>query len=297
MCETNEQQGVDGDAFRRGAFSLDGAVVVVTGAASGLGLAMAEACGVSGASVVLADHDEAALERAGQGLVEQGLDVMPVLTDVSVPTEVERLFSDVATRHGRVDVAFANAGISAGPGMRVRDGGIDRLSPDDWNRALDVNLHGVFWSVRSAAAVMKPRRVGSIVITSSIAGLRTSPGVSYGYAISKAAVVQLTRQAALELAPWGVRVNSIAPGPFKTNISRRGPLSPEDEARWATTIPLGRMGSTEEVKGLAVLLASRASSFMTGAVIPLDGGAMTLSLGTTDVLYHPTPLLRSEGAG
>jgi NAD(P)-dependent dehydrogenase (short-subunit alcohol dehydrogenase family) len=119
---------------------------------------------------------------------------------------------------------------------------------------------------------MKPQGSGRIVVTASTAGLTSEPLVCYGYAASKAAVIGLARHAALELAPHGVRVNVIAPGPFKTRIA--GGVTPEGEREWAALVPLGRMGETEELKGLALLLASPASSFMTGAVIPIDGGQL-----------------------
>jgi len=135
-------------------------------------------------------------------------------------------------------------------------------------------MHGVVHTVRAAAAHMKRRRSGSIVVTASTAGLRNDPFTPYSYAMAKAAVVNFTKQAAHDLARWNVRVNAIAPGPFKTNLGGGGPMPPEAEARWNAVIPLGRMGNPAEIRGLALLLASPASSFMTGGIYPIDGGAL-----------------------
>src|SRR5437867_12846864 len=131
--------------------------------------------------------------------------------------------------------------------------------------------------MRAAAAVMKPQRSGRIVVTASTAGLRTDPMVGYSYAVTKAAVISAVREAALELAPHGVHVNAIAPGPIRTRIGGGVLPSKEIEQLWAATVPLGRMGEPDEIKGVALLLASPASSFVTGAVIPVDGGALTRS--------------------
>jgi NAD(P)-dependent dehydrogenase (short-subunit alcohol dehydrogenase family) len=121
---------------------------------------------------------------------------------------------------------------------------------------------------------MKRQRSGSIVVTASTAGLRNDPFTPYSYTIAKAGVVNFMKQAAHDLARWNVRVNAIAPGPFKTNLGGGGPMPPEAEARWNSVIPLGRMGDPSEIRGLALLLASSAGSFMTGGVYPIDGGAL-----------------------
>jgi NAD(P)-dependent dehydrogenase (short-subunit alcohol dehydrogenase family) len=124
---------------------------------------------------------------------------------------------------------------------------------------------------------MRRQGAGRIIVTASTAGLRNDPLVSNSYVAAKAAIVNLTRQAALSLAPFGVHVNAIAPGPFHTNLGSDGAVvrsRAATEAKWSKTIPLGRMGQPEEIKGLALLLASPASSFITGAVFPIDGGAL-----------------------
>jgi NAD(P)-dependent dehydrogenase (short-subunit alcohol dehydrogenase family) len=134
--------------------------------------------------------------------------------------------------------------------------------------------------MKHAAAVMRRQGSGRIVVMSSNAGLRPEPVVCYGYAASKAAIINIVRHAALELAPHGVLVNAICPGPFKgTRIGGGVTLDPEPEQErmWATTVPLGRMAEPEELKGLALLLASPASSFMTGAAYLIDGGTLVLA--------------------
>jgi len=144
----------------------------------------------------------------------------------------------------------------------------------DYNTLIDINLHGVVYTAQAAARHMKKQRSGSIVTTASTAGLRNDPFTSYSYTIAKAAVINFTKQAAHDLARWGVRVNAIAPGPFQTHIGGKGPVSPEANAMWSAVVPLGRMGNPKEIRGLALLLASPAGSFMTGGVYPIDGGAL-----------------------
>jgi NAD(P)-dependent dehydrogenase (short-subunit alcohol dehydrogenase family) len=250
--------------------------VVVTGAASGLGFAFAEVLADCGARVTLSDVDGDLLATAAASLAGRG--ARSVVADVTDEAQVQALFDDVAAAQGGVDVVFANAGIAAVPGFAVEGGQtIDTVQRDVWERVLGVNLNGVLFTVRAAAAVMKRQGAGRIVVTSSIAGLRPEPVVCYGYAASKAAVLNLVRQAALELAPHGVLVNAICPGPFKgTRIGGGATLDPdaETERMWTSMIPLGRMAEPDELKGLALLLASPASSFITGSAIAVDGGAL-----------------------
>jgi NAD(P)-dependent dehydrogenase (short-subunit alcohol dehydrogenase family) len=262
-------------------FDVRDARVVITGAASGLGLAMAEVLAECGAHVTLADIDAERLESVTGVLAERGGTVRSSVVDVSDERQVSALIEDVVAAEGRLDVVFANAGIAATPGFAVEGGQrLETVERVIWDQVLGVNLNGVLFTMKHAAAVMKRQRSGRIIVTSSNAGLRPEPVVCYGYVASKAAILNVVRQAALELAPHGVLVNAICPGPFKgTRIGGGVTENPdaETEQMWARTIPLGRMAEPEELKGLVLLLASPASSFMTGAAYLIDGGTLVLS--------------------
>jgi NAD(P)-dependent dehydrogenase (short-subunit alcohol dehydrogenase family) len=252
--------------------------VVVTGAAAGLGFAMAEVLAECGACVTLADIHPERLEEATARLADRGCDVRGVEVDVRDEDAVDRLVGGAVEEQGGVDVVFANAGLASVPGFRV-DGGqtLATLERSDWDAVLDVNLTGVIHTMRAAARAMTRQGSGRIIVTASNAGLRVEPLVCYGYAASKAAVIHVVRQAALELAPRGVLVNAICPGPFYGTLIGGGvTLDPSEEMKemWKTLIPLGRMAHPDELKGLVVLLASPASSFMTGAAFVIDGGSL-----------------------
>lgn len=251
-------------------FDVRGSRALVTGAASGLGLAVAEVLADCGARVTLADVDGERLDAVAAKLSG---DVRTAVVDVSDDEAVRSAFAGAVAAYGGLDTVFANAGLAAVPGYANIGGQeLHTVADEDWRHVLDVNLDGVLNTLRAAAGVMKPQGSGRIVVTASTAGLRADPMVCYGYIASKAAVVNIARQAALELAPHGVHVNVIAPGPIKTRIG--GGVTPESERQWSALVPLGRMGEPEELKGLALLLASPASSFITGAVITIDGGQL-----------------------
>jgi NAD(P)-dependent dehydrogenase (short-subunit alcohol dehydrogenase family) len=257
-----------------GLFDVEGLSVVVTGAASGLGFAMAEAMAEGGAAVTLADIDGDGLDAAAARLPGK---VRTHALDVADADAVAQLFDDAVGAFGRVDVAFANAGISLEPGVVDERGGLSNLDRGIWDTVLGVNLNGVLFTMREAAVRMKEQGSGRIVVTASTAGFGTDPFVGYSYSATKAAVIIMVRQAALELARHGVHVNAIAPGPFRTNIGTDAAPIP-DEA-WEEIVALGRMADPAELKGVALLLASPASSFMTGAVVPVDGGQLLMSHG------------------
>ena len=250
---------------------------VVTGAASGLGFAMAEVLADCGARVTLADIDGDLLEQSTRALEDRGGRVRGSVVDVSDAERVQALFDEVVAADGGVDVVFANAGMATNPGFAVEGGErIDDLDRAAWDKVIGVNLDGVMFTMKSAAAAMRRQGGGRIVVTSSVAGIRPEPVVCYSYIASKAALLNVVRQAALDLAPDNVLVNAICPGPFKgTRIGGGVTLQPEPELeeQWASTVPIRRMADPEELKGLVLLLASPAGSFITGAAHVIDGGA------------------------
>ena len=254
-------------------FDMTGQVGIVTGAASGLGRAMAEGLAEFGAKVVMADMNPDTLAAEHAKLAERQLSVHPELCDVRDEKAVDALVAGTVKRFGRVDAVFANAGISAGPGPYTEQGQIDNVSMADWENVLKINLTGVFATIRAASRPMKQQKSGSIVVTASSAGVRADKLVGYAYASTKAAVINLVRQAAIELAPYNVRVNGIAPGPFRTNIGGgRMAKHPEVMQTFIDKTLLKRVADPSELKGIALLLASGASSFITGVTIPVDGG-------------------------
>jgi NAD(P)-dependent dehydrogenase (short-subunit alcohol dehydrogenase family) len=256
-------------------FNVKGHVALVTGAASGLGLAFAEVMAENGARVVLTDIDAAGLDRAASRLRSAGCEVEEAVVDIADTEALRAAIDKTAERHGRLDAVFANAGISSGPGFELSPSGtIDAMDLALFERAIEINLKSTFLTIRFAAAHMKRQRSGSIIATTSIAGMRSEPLVGYGYVAAKAAIANVVRHAAVELAPHNVRVNAIAPGPFLTNIAGgRLHREPDVVKKFAAMVPLGRLAQPDEIKGLALLLASGAGSFITGTVIPIDGGA------------------------
>ena len=259
-------------------FDMTGQAGIVTGGASGIGLAMAEVIAEHGCAVTILDMNAEALEREVARMQGFGWTVDGTVVDVSQFDKLEAAIGAAATKHGRLDVCFANAGMSGGPGMFTPDGAIETMSVENYKRTIAINQNGAFATAKFAAQHMIPRKYGRIVMTASVAGLYAE-GTSYSYGMSKAAVAHLVEPLARQLAPHNVLVNAIAPGPFITNIGN-GYLRKNNEAiaRWAQMVPLNRMAETEEMKGLALLLASPASSYITGSVVMIDGGSSQMRL-------------------
>jgi NAD(P)-dependent dehydrogenase (short-subunit alcohol dehydrogenase family) len=270
-------------------FSVAGQGAIVTGAGSGLGLAIAEALAENGARVTLLDVDAARLASERQRLAALGYEVRAAAVDVADHAALERAFDAALAEHGRLDIVFANAGIDSGPGFvsgwfgagraRNPDGAIESYSDERWNRVIDVNLTGVFATLRAAARRMKPQRSGRLIVTTSVAGYQCEPAIGSAYMAAKAGAAHLMRCVAHELAAFNITVNAIAPGFFVTNIGGGHAKDPEVQRAMSAVMPMHRVGFPEDIKGLAPFLASPASAYLTGQQITIDGG---WTLGVAD---------------
>jgi NAD(P)-dependent dehydrogenase (short-subunit alcohol dehydrogenase family) len=242
-------------------------VVVVTGASSGIGKAVALAFGGRGASVAVVARDQAALHETVELVEGAGGRGLAVARDITTPEAADEIVEAAIDRWGRLDVLVNAAGI-------IAMGTVDQTDDSSWNRVMELNVNAAFRLMRAAIPALKARQ-GAIVNVSSVNGLRVFPGLA-AYNVSKAAVDQLTRCAAIELAASGVRVNAVNPGVTVTNLHRRSGMGEEQYAAFLTrskeTHPLGRPGRAEEVAELIVFLASDRASFITGETIAVDGG-------------------------
>lgn len=251
---------------------VDGEVAFVTGAASGVGLTMAETLAEQGATVIMTDIDDKKLNEAGQRMTQKGHKVQTAVLDVSRDEKVMECVKWIVETHGRLDICCANAGISAGSGPRTGNGQLAEVEIGKWREVVNLNLTSVFVTIKSVSRQMEKQRSGRIIVTGSIAGLRAEPMCGYAYAATKAGVINLVRQAVLELSEYDIRINAIAPGPFLTNIGEGRMRKKSVAERFAAAVPLGRIGHLEEMKGLIALLASQGASYINGAIIPIDGG-------------------------
>jgi NAD(P)-dependent dehydrogenase (short-subunit alcohol dehydrogenase family) len=264
-------------------FDIRGRSALVTGAASGIGLAYAEAMAEAGARVTLTDVDAAGAEREAARLRAAGATARAQLLDVANREQQRAVFDAHVAAYGGLDICFANAGVGIGSGFwnpaghRNPDGQVDTLDPAYWDRTIAINLTGAYNTLREAVRVMKAGgKPGSIVATTSNAAVINEAIVGMPYMPAKAGVAHMVRHLAMELAEFRIRVNAIAPGPFVTNIGGGSVRDPVVRAAWDKFVPLGRMAETWQIKPLALYLASDASSFVTGSQIIIDGG---MSLG------------------
>ena len=252
----------------RALFSLAGKVALVTGGARGIGAEMLDALAEAGASVIAVDLlAELAQQTAADVGARHGVPNAAYRLNVTDPGDVERVFAQAQRDVGPIDVLVAAAGI-------VDNVAAEETSAAVWQRAMDININGVFFCAQAAGRSMIPRRTGSIITIASMSGLIVNrPQPQAAYNASKAAVIQMTRSLAAEWAPHGVRVNTIAPGYIRTELTAKlFETAPDLLEQWQRFIPMARMGETRELRGPLLYLASDASSYTTGSTLVVDGG-------------------------
>ncbi len=243
---------------------LESRVALVTGGGSGIGRATAFRLAAEGARVVVNDIEAASAGAVANEIARRGGIALAVPGDVSHSATVDTLVQQTVDRFGRIDVLHNNAFATA-------VGAVGDLSDDDWRRSLAVTLDAVFYGIRAVLPVMRAQRSGAIVNTASVSGLGGDPGLA-AYNAAKAAVINLTRTAALENAAHGIRVNAVCPGVIDTPPLRRALDATGGEAELVARVPAGRLGLPEEIANAVLFLASDEATYITGATLVVDGG-------------------------
>ncbi len=238
-------------------------IVVVTGASRGIGRAVAVRFARDGAAVIVNYRgSEAAAQETAQAVTAAGGEATLVQGDVSSRDDAERLIETAIQQHGRIDVLVNNAGIT-------RDQLLMRMTDDDWDAVLDTNLKGAFYTTRAVLRPMLRKRSGRIINISSVVGLIGNAGQG-NYAAAKAGLIGFTKSIAREVASRSITVNAVAPGYIATEMTDA--IAETMKAKIIEQVPMGRLGTPEDVAEVVAFLASRAASYMTGAVLQVDGG-------------------------
>ncbi len=241
---------------------FEGKIAVVTGAARGIGQAIAYNLAANGADIVLGDIKAEWLTESAEGVKKLGRKVWCFELDVTNATAVQSAFNDIAAETGRIDILVNNAGIT-------RDGLLMRMSEEDWDAVLTVNLKGTFACTKAVSRIMMKQRSGSIINIASVVGLMGNAGQA-NYAASKGGVIAFTKSVAKEFASRNIRANAVAPGFISSKMTDA--LSDEVRQKMLEAIPLSSFGTPEDVANAVAFLASDQSSYITGQVISVNGG-------------------------
>ncbi len=244
--------------------SLEGRVALITGGARGIGREIALLFAKEGADIALCDVNLEQAEQTAKEIRDSGRECIAFKTDVTDLKQVQDMVDKILDKFKKLDILINNAGIT-------KDNLILRMSEEDWDKVISVNLKGCFICTKAASRVMLKQRFGKIINLASIIGIMGNAGQA-NYSASKAGIIGLTKSIAKELAPRGVSVNAIAPGFIKTEMTDR---LPEDiQKRMLSAIPLARFGTPKDVANLALFLSSESSSYITGQAIQIDGGML-----------------------
>ena len=247
-------------------FDLTNKVAIITGASQGIGKGMAETFSKAGAHVACVSRNKDNLKSVADSLIKNGGAASFYTCDVSSLDAFQNTIKEIAENHGSVDILVNNAGV-------CKDKLIMRMSEDDWNKVININLNGAFNGIKAVSQIMIKQRAGRIINISSIVGLIGNPGQA-NYAASKAGLIGLSKSAAKELAPRGITVNAIAPGYIATDMTDQ--ITDQAKESLITKIPLGRIGSPSDIAASALFLASDEAGYITGQTLTVDGGMVMI---------------------